>query len=95
MTRLRSYHGGGQGTRFWPLSRSHRPKQVLKILNGKSLLQETVARILPLFGRDKILIVTVKDQFQEIYKQLHFLPKTIFSWSLKETTPHHASGLPQ
>ncbi len=69
---------GGQGTRFWPLSRSHRPKQVLKILNGKSLLQETVARILPLFGRDKILIVTVKDQFQEIYKQLHFLPKNNF-----------------
>ncbi len=38
---------GGQGARFWPLSRSRRPKQVLKILEGKSLFQETVARILP------------------------------------------------
>ena len=69
---------GGQGTRFWPLSRRRRPKQVLKILGGKSLIQETLSRILPLFGRDKILVVTVKDQYSEIRKQLPFLPKNNF-----------------
>ena len=69
---------GGQGTRFWPLSRKRRPKQVLKILGGKSLIQETLGRILPLFGRDKILVVTVKDQYSEIRKQLRFLPKNNF-----------------
>jgi len=69
---------GGQGTRFWPLSRRRRPKQVLRILGGKSLIQETVRRILPLFGRDKILVVTVKEQFNEIYKQLRILPKKNF-----------------
>ncbi|MEK6613625.1 MAG: sugar phosphate nucleotidyltransferase, partial [Candidatus Binatota bacterium] len=41
---------GGRGTRFWPLSRPHHPKQLLKILSQKSLLRESVDRALPLFG---------------------------------------------
>ena len=69
---------GGQGTRFWPLSRRRRPKQVLNILGDKSLIQETVGRILPLFGPENILVVTVKDQFKEIHKQLSILPKKNF-----------------
>jgi mannose-1-phosphate guanylyltransferase/mannose-6-phosphate isomerase len=35
---------GGAGTRLWPLSRAAYPKQLLKLVSDRSLLQETVAR---------------------------------------------------
>ncbi len=38
---------GGSGTRFWPLSRSQYPKQVLRLLGSESLLQATIERLLP------------------------------------------------
>src|SRR4051812_33321847 len=41
---------GGAGTRFWPASRSRRPKQLLPLLGGDPLLAETAARVLPLTG---------------------------------------------
>ena len=36
---------GGSGTRFWPLSRSDRPKQLLSIVGDTSMLQMTVDRL--------------------------------------------------
>ena len=36
---------GGSGSRFWPYSRSDRPKQLLKIVGEKSMLQMTVDRL--------------------------------------------------
>src|SRR5512145_1206151 len=42
---------GGKGTRFWPLSRAGRPKQLLKILSRKSLIDETAERVHALGGR--------------------------------------------
>jgi len=36
---------GGAGTRLWPLSRQSFPKQLLPITGGKSLLQDTAARV--------------------------------------------------
>lgn len=36
---------GGSGTRLWPLSRSARPKQLLPLVSGQSMLQETVLRL--------------------------------------------------
>lgn len=41
---------GGAGTRFWPASRSARPKQLLPLLGGDPLLLETVRRVLPICG---------------------------------------------
>ncbi|HYY05576.1 MAG TPA: sugar phosphate nucleotidyltransferase, partial [Candidatus Limnocylindria bacterium] len=38
---------GGAGTRFWPRSRVHTPKQLLALRGERSLLQETVARVAP------------------------------------------------
>lgn len=69
---------GGRGTRFWPLSRAHRPKQLLKILSGKSLIRETVERVLPLFGRENTLVVTVAEHYSAVRKELRGLPKTNF-----------------
>jgi len=48
---------GGRGTRFWPLSRTDRPKQLLALASGRSLLRETFERIEPLVGADRILVV--------------------------------------
>ncbi len=36
---------GGSGTRLWPLSRAMAPKQLMKLLSGRSLLQETALRV--------------------------------------------------
>jgi mannose-1-phosphate guanylyltransferase len=36
---------GGSGTRFWPASREHLPKQFLKITSDRTMLEETVARV--------------------------------------------------
>jgi mannose-1-phosphate guanylyltransferase len=50
---------GGTGTRFWPASREHLPKQFLDITGtGKSLLRQTVDRFLPFVPLDHIYIIT-------------------------------------
>jgi len=69
---------GGKGTRFWPLSRSRRPKQLLKILSPKSLLQETAERVYALSGRKQTLVVTVADQIAALRRELRALPKNNF-----------------
>ena len=52
---------GGQGARFWPISRMQRPKQFLSIsANGESLIQATARRIVGLVGQENVLIVTNK-----------------------------------
>ncbi|HEX7896148.1 MAG TPA: mannose-1-phosphate guanylyltransferase [Planctomycetota bacterium] len=53
---------GGGGTRFWPLSRSARPKQTLPILGGTvSMVGRTVARLHPLFAPADIFCVTARE----------------------------------
>jgi mannose-1-phosphate guanylyltransferase len=52
---------GGRGTRFWPLSRTRRPKQLLPLAGGTSLLRDTVERVAPLVGYDRILVITSGD----------------------------------
>jgi mannose-1-phosphate guanylyltransferase len=69
---------GGKGTRFWPLSRVRRPKQLLKILSRKSLLRETAERVYALSGREQILVVTVADQIDSVRRDLRDLPKNNF-----------------
>ncbi len=49
---------GGQGVRFWPISRAARPKQFLSVsANGDSLIQATVKRVIKLVGLDNVIIV--------------------------------------
>jgi mannose-1-phosphate guanylyltransferase len=69
---------GGKGTRFWPLSRSRRPKQLLKILSPKTLIRETVDRVLPLAGSKQTLVVTVAEQLNDLTKELRMLPRENF-----------------
>jgi len=69
---------GGKGTRFWPLSRAQRPKQLLKILSRKSLIDETAERVYGLSGRARTLVVTVAEQVGALKKELSALPKNNF-----------------
>ncbi|MEM0970901.1 MAG: sugar phosphate nucleotidyltransferase, partial [Verrucomicrobiota bacterium] len=36
---------GGSGTRFWPLSRNERPKQLLNLFDDQTLIEKTVRRL--------------------------------------------------
>jgi mannose-1-phosphate guanylyltransferase len=65
---------GGSGTRFWPLSRKHLPKQLLPLINGQSLLQETVRRVLPLCRWSGLLVVTGQGIAEKVAQQLPQLP---------------------
>jgi len=62
---------GGSGTRFWPLSRSQYPKQVLRLLGSESLLQATCGRLLPRMPPERLAIVTSAAQADVIRLDLH------------------------
>ena len=62
---------GGVGTRFWPSSRSSRPKQFLDILGiGKSLLQMTFERAANIVSAENVIIVSNKRYLSLITEQL-------------------------
>lgn len=65
---------GGSGTRLWPLSRKDRPKQSLTISGGRSLFQSAVDRLLGLFPYERILVVTVADQVEQLGKECPEIP---------------------
>jgi mannose-1-phosphate guanylyltransferase len=48
---------GGSGTRFWPLSRRDRPKQLLTMWRDGTMLEQTVDRLSPTMPRDQVLVV--------------------------------------
>lgn len=48
---------GGTGTRFWPKSRRHKPKQLLTIAGNKTMIRATVDRILPQIPTERIIII--------------------------------------
>ena len=66
---------GGRGTRFWPLSRKKRAKQLLALDGKQTMIQQTVARLLPLAPAKKFWIITNDDLRSAITKQLPKLPK--------------------
>jgi len=66
---------GGRGTRFWPLSRKKRAKQLLALDGKNTMIQQTVARLLPLAAPKQFWIITNEDLHSAIAKQLPKLPK--------------------
>ncbi len=66
---------GGRGTRFWPLSRKRRAKQLLPLNSNKSMIQETVARLLPLAKPKQFWVITNDDLRAPIVRQLKKLDK--------------------
>lgn len=65
---------GGSGTRLWPISREKHPKQFLNILGGKTLLQNTYARLRESFAAEDILIATGTDDAKGVRAQLPKFP---------------------
>src|SRR6201982_2593213 len=65
---------GGSGERFWPLSRQARPKQLLRLVSDKTLLEETLARLEGLVPRELILILINAEQERAVRKLLADFP---------------------
>jgi mannose-1-phosphate guanylyltransferase len=66
---------GGRGTRFWPLSRRRRAKQLLALDGKKTMIQQTVGRLLPLASPKNFWIITNDDLRPAILRQLPALAK--------------------
>lgn len=69
---------GGKGKRFWPKSRERHPKQLLKIIGEKTMIQSTVDRLKPAIPEDKIFVVSTEAQIGLLKKQLTGLPSKNF-----------------
>ncbi len=52
---------GGRGERFWPLSRHHRPKQLLRLVGEQTLLAQAVDRLAGLIPPERVYVVTNQD----------------------------------
>src|SRR5205085_1660004 len=66
---------GGSGERFWPLSRRARPKQLLRLVAKRTLLEQAVARLDGLIPPERLLILTNVDQEAAVRELLPQLPK--------------------
>lgn len=66
---------GGAGKRLWPYSRQNQPKQLLRLLGGKSLLEIAVERLEGLFDPDQIFIVTGAPYAEQVAAALPSLPR--------------------
>ena len=66
---------GGRGERFWPRSRQNMPKQFLSLTDdGKTMIQLTMERILPLVNMEDIFIATNRSYKNLVREQLPDLP---------------------
>jgi len=67
---------GGSGTRFWPLSTREKPKQCLSLFSEKTLIEETIERLLPIFNKENIYIATnqnLKEQMEKVLPDINFI----------------------
>lgn len=66
---------GGSGERFWPQSRSARPKQFLSLTSdGETMIQKTIGRLAPLVDKEDIFIVTNRKYIGLVKEQLPDIP---------------------
>jgi mannose-1-phosphate guanylyltransferase len=70
---------GGSGTRFWPKSRLHQPKQLLDILGESPLIKQTVDRLERLFTKEKILVVTQAQYVESIRRYIELPAENILA----------------
>jgi mannose-1-phosphate guanylyltransferase len=71
---------GGRGTRFWPLSRKRRAKQLLALDGKQTMIQQTIARLAPMAALSRFWIITNDDLRPAILRQLPKLhPKQIIA----------------
>ena len=66
---------GGSGERFWPLSTKERPKQLLPLISNKTMIRETVERLIGFVDFKDIYIATNEIQYPNIKKELTEIPQ--------------------
>lgn len=69
---------GGSGTRLWPFSRQTHPKQALKLVGERTMMQHAVDRLAPLFSPDQVFVVTRRDHVPVLSEQVPNLPAANF-----------------
>jgi len=85
---------GGAGTRLWPLSRSEKPKQLLQVVRGKSLLQLSYERLRGLLPRDRIYVCTGEQHRNAVLENLpELLPENVLGEPMGRDTAN-AVGFP-
>lgn len=65
---------GGRGTRFWPRSRTRKPKQLLPFVTERSLLEETIERLRPLIPPERMWILTNEHLRNEVRRHAREVP---------------------
>jgi mannose-1-phosphate guanylyltransferase len=86
---------GGSGTRFWPLSRNARPKQLLDLFGDGTLIEHTICRLEGLVPLSNILILTNTLQEAAVRGIAHMLPpeNIIAEPAKRDTAPAVALGI--
>lgn len=79
---------GGSGTRFWPVSRRSRPKQLVALYGGKPMIAHTVDRVRGHVGDDKVLIVCGEELLEATRAAVPGLPASSF---LAEPVPRNTA----
>ena len=74
MKRTAVIMAGGSGERFWPLSRKHKPKQLLSLISDKTLIEESIERIVKLIPPDDIFIITGEHLLKPMRDALPQIP---------------------
>jgi mannose-1-phosphate guanylyltransferase len=85
---------GGSGERFWPLSTKTKPKQLLSLFSDKSMIRETLERVLNFVNLSDIYVATNEVQSNGIIEELKNIPKRniIIEPSFKDTAAAIAYG---
>src|SRR5213080_3993919 len=85
---------GGAGTRLWPLSRRTRPKQLLPLVKGRSLLQLSYDRLRGLLSPDQIFVCTNAEYADKVHENLPDLPQQNLFGEPEGRDTANAVGLP-
>lgn len=86
---------GGSGTRFWPLSRDAKPKQLLNLFGDSTLLGQTIERLSGFIPQENILILTNQIQIDGVRAAAPTLPaeNIIAEPAKRDTAPAVALGI--
>jgi mannose-1-phosphate guanylyltransferase len=69
---------GGGGTRLWPMSRRNRPKQLLPLVDDRTMFRTSVERLSPLFSPEHIYIVTGANYVEALQADVPEIPAENF-----------------
>jgi mannose-1-phosphate guanylyltransferase len=80
---------GGSGTRLWPLSRQHSPKQALRLVGNRTMFQQAADRLETLLPMERVLVVTARNYVDTLAAQVRAIPRENF---IVESTARGTAG---